>query len=167
MNWVTSRFQEISHDAFSRFQTTNQVIGDMTCHLDFGQCTLQHDNACFTILPIGTWFHRTSNETFTFYGQHHPTGFSYDRLDAVVKEHKLPKQHCAPYKQDESYSSCYQFAFKVCAVICHLIDGITFMAIDLQDGITTWVILLAASNNKAKRLADKIETRFHTCQPEF
>ncbi len=128
------------------------------------RCSLRLGNAKFIILPVATACE--AQQSVRVFGQAHPTGFAFNQLDGAIRALGLPTDYNAPNVQDNGVTPCFKFGFKISALVCRQVGGVTFLSVCPTPTTWVWLIILRGSNLEANQMLENFNEMKNTITVE-
>ena len=104
--------------------------------------------AIFTVMPAAT----STEPSVCVFGEKHPTGFSFPKLQAVIESLNLPTEYTDKENVIVGAAPTFKYGFKLSACVCKAVKGKTFLSICPQPGTWLCMVVLGANNKAAQKI---------------
>ena len=119
-----------------------------------------NDNAKFNIVPVAVSRKYGNPRGVTLYTENtiDTNGLIHHELAKIVKKLDLPRKFkINPHTGEfDGIFEVFRFAYKVTALVCDKLNGITFMNIDILDGRVIWCVITKSYNKEGQKLLKSI-----------
>jgi hypothetical protein len=145
-------FENIRPDSYKKYASFNKnldsfntytvnIIDSETAIFDLGSCK-------FNIIPVLKTNKKNLTTEVTIFDQNHPTGLNFSQVTQICSTMHIP---LIIEESINGISNSFSFSYKLSAIICDKVQGLTFLSATPEDGLWIWFVVMGAGNSAGKK----------------
>ncbi|QIN54518.1 hypothetical protein [Cedratvirus kamchatka] len=155
-------FETVKYEAYNLYQATKPLLSGKYCEMKMENCTLVHGPNVFTIVPVCTSSEEdesvvafSKRDVASRSNENHPSNFVCAPVEDTLHKYQIPNV----YVREGSKQTCFNFSYKLAALVCKEAKGKTFLSVCPEPGAYVWVVVTGGKNKSAKRFIKEVENK--------